>query len=251
MRFANGILWVLPAVRRREQVFEDRFDAGRQLAGKLMETLDCVSREDALVLALPRGGVAVAYEVARVLEAPLDVIVARKVGAPMQQELGIGAVAPGGVRIIDDRLARRLGISEADIDPIVERETAEMERRQQLYRGDAPAIALAGRTVILVDDGLATGISARAACRSIRGQKPRRLILAVPVCAPQSVESMRGEADEIVCVLAPQDFSAVGAWYHDFDQTSDEQVLDLLARTREAVNPPAADKGITNMIPGA
>jgi predicted phosphoribosyltransferase len=214
--------------------FEGREDAGRRLSGELMRRLSPEDRADAIVLALPRGGVVVGYEVAKALNAPLDVFIARKLGAPLQPELGIGAIAPGGVRIVDERIVAHLGISSEDIDRIAAREEIEMERRLQVYRDGLPPPELEGRAVILVDDGLATGVTARAASRSIRAENPRRLILAVPVAAPQSVEAMRGEADEIVALFAPPDFAAVGMWYRDFSQTTDEEVLALLARARRA-----------------
>jgi putative phosphoribosyl transferase len=217
----------------RSAPFEGREDAGRRLSGELERRIPPEDRADAVVLALPRGGVVVGYEVARELSMPLDVIIARKLGAPLQPELGIGAIAPGGVRIVDGRIVSQLGISAADIDRIAAREEVEMDRRLRLYRDDMPPPSLAGRTVILVDDGLATGVTARAACRSIRAEGPRRLILAVPVAAPQSVESMREEADEIVALFAPPDFAAVGMWYRDFSQTTDEEVLALLQRSRQ------------------
>lgn len=219
----------------RSAVFEDRADAGRRLAADLQRRLPPDEAANSIVLALPRGGVVVAYEVAKALCAPLDVIVARKLGAPLQPELGIGAIAPGGVRLMDQRIVERLGISDEDIDRIASREEVEMDRRLRLYRGGAPPPRLEGRTVILVDDGLATGVTARAACHSIRAENPRRLILAVPVAAPQSVDAMRNEADEaneIVSLFAPPDFTAVGLWYRDFSQTTDDEVMDLLSRER-------------------
>jgi len=218
----------------RSAIFEGREDAGRRLAAELARRLPPDEKANAIVLALPRGGVVVGYEVAKVLCAPLDVIVGRKLGAPLQPELGIGAIAPGGVRIVDEQIVTHLGISAEDIERIAAREEIEMERRLQRYRDGAPPPRLEGRTVILVDDGLATGVTARAACRSIRRENPRRLILAVPVAAPQSVDAMRDEADEIVSLYSPPDFSAVGLWYRDFSQTTDEEVVTLLARARRA-----------------
>ena len=205
-------------------MFQDRADAGRQLAQRLTSCRD----EHPYVFGLPRGGVVVAHKVARHLDAPLDVIVARKLGAPMQPELGIGAIAPGGVRVLDDRTVRYLDIPGEQIDRIVERETGEMDRRLRLYRGDAPFPDVSDCTAIVVDDGLATGVTARAAVRSIRLHHPRRILLAAPVCAPESAASFQSEVDEVVCVEAPADFRAVGLWYHDFDQTTDEEVIALL-----------------------
>ena len=212
----------------RETVFADRSDAGRQLAARLIHYRD----QAPIVLALPRGGVVVGYEVARALGAPLDVIVARKLGAPDQPELGIGAIAPGGVRILDDFAVRYLGITPEELDQITAAETREMERRLRLYRGDRPAPDLHNRTVLLVDDGLATGVTARAAIHSIRQQEPQRLVLAVPVCAPQTAEALSAEVDDLVCVSAPAHFRAVGLWYHDFRPVSDGEVIALLERAR-------------------
>jgi putative phosphoribosyl transferase len=207
-------------------MFQDRADAGRQLAQRLTPYRD----ENPYVFGLPRGGVVVAREVARHLDAPLDVIVARKLGAPMQPELGIGAIAPGGVRVLDERTVRYLDIPGEQIDRIVERETGEMDRRLRLYRGDAPFPDVSGCTAIVVDDGLATGVTARAAVRSIRLHHPRRILLAAPVCAPESAASFRTEVDEVVCVEAPADFRAVGLWYDNFEQTTDEEVIALLRK---------------------
>jgi putative phosphoribosyl transferase len=207
-------------------VFEDREEAGRKLAPLLFH----LRPENPVVLALPRGGVEVGYYVARELNAPLDVIVARKLGAPGQEELGIGAIAPGGVRIVDDYAVRYLGITPEKIDQIAQREAEEMERRLRLYRGDRPTLALHDRTVILVDDGLATGVSARAAIRSVQQQDPRRVVLAVPVCAGDTAQSIRDEGVEVLCVNTPSQFRAVGYWYRDFRQLTDQEVIDLLRR---------------------
>ncbi len=217
--------------RKRESrlIFQDRQDAGRQLAERLLG-----SRYEApVVLALPRGGVVVGYEVALALEAPLDVIVARKLGAPGNPEFGFGAVGPGGVRVVDDNTVRMLGLSEAQIEQIAARETEEMERRMRRYHGDRPPLELQGRTVILVDDGLATGVTARSAIQAIRAQKPRQLVLAVPVSARDTAEAIRSEVDELVCLNAPLAFMAVGQWYHEFGQTSDGEVIELLERARQ------------------
>ena len=205
--------------------FTDRRDAGRQLA-RLLKSQGWGA--DALVLGLPRGGIPVAYEVARVLGAPLDVMVARKLGAPMQPEFGIGAVAPGGVLVLDEAAMRAAGATRAQVDEVMHDEMQEMERRLLVYRGDPRLPSVRGRTVILVDDGLATGVTARAALRALRALGPERLVLAVPVCAPDSADAMREEADLVVYVEAHEDFRAVGLWYDDFAQTTDEEVLALL-----------------------
>jgi len=207
--------------------YRDRHDAGRRLAEALAHLRD----EDPLVLGLPRGGVPVAYEVARALDAPLDVAVARKLGAPGQPEFGIGAISQG-VSVVDDRSLALLGVRDEEIQPVVEEETRELHRRLLLYRGTDRLPDVAGRVVILVDDGIATGVTARAAARALRRLHPARLILAVPVGAASSLRALREEVDEIVCPLALEDFGAVGLWYADFRQTSDREVLELLARRR-------------------
>jgi len=217
-------------IERNKMIFRDREDAGLRLA----ERLAPYRREDPIVLALPRGGVVIGYEVARALHAPLDVIVARKLGAPDQPELGIGAIAPGGVRVLDDTIVRALDIPMEQIERIAAREAGEMERRLHRYRGDRPKPDLRDRTVILVDDGLATGVTARAAVESIRRERPRRIVLAVPVCATETAELFRGLVDELVCLQMPREFRAVGLWYDDFDQTSDEEVVDLLNYARSS-----------------
>jgi putative phosphoribosyl transferase len=210
--------------------FADRYDAGRRLAAHLAGK----RLTSPLVLALPRGGVPVAYEVAAALDAPLEVVVARKLGAPFQTELGIGAVAEGGEPIYDEDLLRRLELTPAALDETLARERAELDRRVRRYREGRPLPPLAGRDVIVVDDGLATGVTARAALRALRGHGPARLLLAVPVGAPQSVDALAGEADEVICLHAPRAFSAVGQWYRDFEQTDDATVTRLLRRAREA-----------------
>jgi|SRR5579883_73359 putative phosphoribosyl transferase len=211
--------------------FADRVDAGRRLAQELLHYREQLP----IVLALPRGGVVVGYEVAQALHAPLDVIVARKLGAPGHRELGIGAIAPGGVEVLDTESVRMLGIPQAAIDRVAAEEAAEMERRLRRYRGDRPAPELRGRTVIIVDDGLATGVSARAAVASVRQQSPGRIVLAVPVCAPETADALRREVDDLVCVEMPPNFYAVGLWYDRFDQTTDEEVIELLDRARQAL----------------
>ena len=208
--------------------FRDRRDAG----GKLARILERYRQELPVVFALPRGGVPVAYEVARSLGAPLDVLVARKLGAPDQPEFGIGAVAPGGVRVLNEYAVGRLGIPAGYLDRITAQETAEVERRLRHFRGDRPETGVAGRTAILVDDGLATGVTARAAVEALRLRGPGRLVLAAPVCAAQTAERLRPEVDDLVCLRCPPDLGAIGFWYVNFDQTSDEEVIKLLEAHR-------------------
>jgi putative phosphoribosyl transferase len=208
--------------------FRDREDAGRRLAEKLSGYRD----EDPVVLALPRGGVPVAYEISLSLGAPLDVLLARKLGAPGRPELGIGAVAQGGVSVLNEDVVGALGIPEGYVERAAEEEKAEIERRLALLRGDRPEPEVAGRTAILVDDGLATGVTARAAVGALRLRGPRRLVLAVPVCAERTAKALRPKADELVCLKAPSDLVAVGHWYRDFSQVPDEEVLALLERAR-------------------
>jgi putative phosphoribosyl transferase len=207
-----------------EMLFEDRGDAGRRLVGHLAPYVE----EHPVVFALPRGGVPVGSEISRSLGVPLEVIVARKLGAPGQPEFGIGAVSLGGIRVLNERVVQALGISEDYLEWITEKETTEAERRLRLFRGDRPYPDLDGRTAILVDDGLATGVTARAALLALQRMKPRRLVLAVPVCAPQTVELLRPETDHLICLLAPAELEAVGLWYRDFEQVPDEEVIRLL-----------------------
>src|SRR5215211_4518518 len=209
--------------------FEDRRDAGRRLAGKLSRFTD----ERPVVFALPRGGVPVGYEISRSLGAPLDVFVSRKLGAPGQPEFGIGAVAPGGVRVLNGNIVERLGIPDDYLEAVTRREMAEVERRLRHFRGDRPEPDVRDRTVILVDDGLATGVTARAAVEALRRLGPRRLILAAPVCAAQTAGLLGPEVDELVCLEAPSDLGAIGFWYRDFSQTSDEEVIELLEKARQ------------------
>jgi putative phosphoribosyl transferase len=206
--------------------FRDRSDAGRRLAERLVAQ----SFQEPVVLALPRGGVPVAFEIAERLHAPLDVFVARKVGAPSHPEYGIGAVAEGGEQVLDPAAASMLGITDDDFAVLAARERDELERRVAHYRGGRPLPDLTGRDVILVDDGLATGVTALVSLRALRRLGPRRLILAAPACAPDTADRMRGVADELICGMAPVNFRAVGEWYDDFRQTTDDEVLELLAK---------------------
>jgi predicted phosphoribosyltransferase len=207
-----------------EPIFRDRTHAGRVLAGSLRK----YSRPETLVLALPRGGVPVAFEIAMELGAELDVFLVRKLGLPGQEELAIGAIASGGVRVVNERLVEALHLSRQLIDSIAEREVRELGRRESAYRDDRPPVQIAGRPAIVVDDGLATGSTMLAAVRAIRAQDPGRLVVAVPVAAAEACHHLRAEADEVVCGATPKPFDAVGNWYEDFNQTSDEEVQALL-----------------------
>ena len=218
-------------------LFRDRRDAGRLLAEKLAAY---ATRPDVLVLALPRGGVPVAYEVAHRLGAPLDVFVVRKLGVPGHEELAMGAVATGGVRVLNDQLVEQLGIPDQMIDAVAARERQELARRERLYRGGRPPPDVRGRTVILVDDGLATGATMYAAIEALRKQNPGRIVVAVPTASPETCEEMKVKADHVICAITPDPFQAVGRWYQDFSQTSDEEVADLLARRSTPGNSEAA-----------
>jgi erythromycin esterase-like protein/predicted phosphoribosyltransferase len=211
----------------RPGLFRDRREAGRLLAAKLAKY---GGRPDVIVLALPRGGVPVAYEVASALGAPLDVFVVRKLGVPGYEELAMGAVATGGVRVLNDQLVNRLGIPDSIIDAVASREEQELARRERLYRDGRPPPNVRGRTVILVDDGLATGATMHAAIQALRQQQPARIVVAVPTASPETCEEMRTEVDEVICAITPEPFHAVGLWYQDFSQTTDEEVRELLAR---------------------
>ena len=191
------------------------------------------------VLALPRGGVPVAYEVARELHAPLDVFIVRKLGLPQFPELAMGAIASGGVMVLDDDLVRRAGVTDAQLRAVAEVERRELARREERYRGGRGAPDVAGRTVILVDDGLATGSTMRAAISAVRQEGAKRVVVAVPIAPPETCETLRVEADDMVCALTPEPFVAVGRWYEDFTQTSDEEVQELLADARAFTSGPA------------
>lgn len=206
--------------------YDDRRDAGRQLATRL---LAYAGDPRALVLGLPRGGVPVAYEVARALGAPLDLFLVRKLGVPGHEELAFGALATGGSRVYNDALLRELALPPELIEAVAAREARELARRERAYRGDRPPPEVRDRVVILVDDGLATGATMRAAVAAVRGQDPARLVVAVPVGAPSVCALLRAEADEVVCAAMPEPFYAVGQWYEDFSETTDDEVRALLA----------------------
>jgi predicted phosphoribosyltransferase len=208
-------------------LFQDRSDAGRELASKLRRY---AGRDDVVVLGLPRGGIPVAYEVAQALGAPLDVFLVRKLGVPGHEELAMGAIASGGARVLNEQVVDRLGIPPEAIEAVTEQERQELERRERAYRGDRPPLDLRDKIVILVDDGLATGASMRAAVAALPAHQPGRVVVAVPVGAAQTCWELRGEVDELVCARQPEPFFAVGAWYDRFEQTTDEVVRELLRR---------------------
>ena len=205
--------------------FADRRHAGKQLAIQLAAY---ASRSDVLVLALPRGGVPVAFEVARALGAPLDVFLVRKLGVPGHEELAMGAIATGGVRVLNEEVTSRIPISSSAIEEVARREEQELKRRERLYRGDRAPPSVQGRTVFLIDDGLATGSTMRAAATALRKMQPSKIIVAVPVAAAETCDDLRSEVDEVICGATPEPFMAVGAWYSDFEQTSDHEVRELL-----------------------
>lgn len=212
--------------------FNNRAQAGRLLAEALQPY---AGRADVLVLALPRGGVPVAFEVARALKAPLDLMLVRKLGTPGQEELAMGAIASGGVRVLNPEVVDMLRISDEVIEAVARREQQELERRQRAYRGDLRPPVLHGKCVILIDDGIATGATMRSAVKAARAQAPARIVVAAPMAAMETVEVLRQEADEVVCLTTPEPFVAIGCWYHEFPQTSDAEVKDLLARSAKPV----------------
>jgi predicted phosphoribosyltransferase len=212
-------------------IFRDRLDAGKRLAQDLMEY---ANREDVVVLGLPRGGVPVAYEVAKALDAPLDIFIVRKLGLPGHEELAMGAIASGGVRVLNQDVVQALDIPERVIDAVARREQQELERREKIYRGNRPKPVLKDKTVILIDDGLATGASMRAAVAGLRAQHPAHIIVAVPTAAPETCEAFEDTVDEIVCATTPQPFYGVGLWYQDFSQVTDEEVRQLLQNAKSA-----------------
>jgi putative phosphoribosyl transferase len=205
--------------------FRDRRDAGRILA---QELLAYAGRSDVTVLALPRGGVPVAYEVALALNAPLDIFIVRKLGVPGHEELAIGAIATGGIQVLNEEIIFTLGIDRKLINMVSQRELSELKRREHSYRGDRPAPEVRDRNVILVDDGLATGASMRAAVAGLRTKRPARIVVAVPIAAPETCEAFASEVDEIICAITPEPFYGVGRWYEDFSQTTDQEVRTLL-----------------------
>lgn len=206
--------------------FSDRVDAGRILARALAAY---AGTPELLVLALPRGGVPVAFEVARALRAPLDVFVVRKLGMPGHEEYAIGAIASGGVMVVNDEAVQAFGITQAELDAVASEERLELERRERSYRGGRPPPDVRGKTVILVDDGLATGSTMRAAVAALRLEGVRRLVVAVPTGAPETCDEIGALVDDLICAITPEPFQAVGLWYEDFGQTTDEEVRDLLA----------------------
>ena len=206
--------------------FRDRREAGRRLAAQLAAY---AHRPDVIVLALPRGGVPVGYEVARALDAPLDVFLVRKLGVPGQEELAMGAVATGGMRVLNEQVVQGLRIPDYVIAAVAAKEEHELRRRERLYRGDRPPPDVRGRTVILVDDGLATGATMLAAAEALRRQQPARIVVAVPTGSPDTCDALRDHVDEVVCAVTPEPFHSVGLWYQDFSQTTDDEVRALLA----------------------
>jgi len=217
--------------------YHDRTDAGRSLARALASYAD---DPDVRVLALPRGGVPVAFEVARALQAPLDVVLVRKLGLPDHEEYAMGAIASGGLVVLDRSVTARFGVSDDQIARTIQRERKELERREHLYRGGRASPDITARTVILVDDGLATGASMHAAVAALRDQHPKRIVVAVPIGASETCAAMRTDADDVVCAATPEPFLAIGLWYDDFSQTSDAEVRDLLERAEHEWSTPPA-----------
>ncbi len=211
--------------------FTDRAEAGKVLAGKLAAY---AGRDDVIVLGLPRGGVPVAYEVATRLGVKLDVFLVRKLGTPCHEELAMGAIASGDVVVMNDEVVKTMKVSEADVAATIAEERRELLRREAAYRDDRPALEVEGRTLILIDDGLATGSTMRAAVTALRRKDPARIVVAVPIGAPSTCSEFRTIADEVICAITPEPFRAVGMWYKDFAQTGDEEVSDLLARASAA-----------------
>lgn len=213
--------------------FRDRRDAGRKLAQKLFTY---AGRQHVLVLALPRGGVPVAYEVARALNAPLDIFLVRKLGLPGREELAIGAIASGGVRVLNQDIVRMLSIPDEVIHFVAKRESQELQRRENLYRGSRPFPEIRDRTVILIDDGLATGANMHAAISGLRAQQPSRIVVAVPAAASDICDAFKAEVDEVLCAITPDPFYGVGRWYDDFSQVTDEEVRNLLQEANQQLS---------------
>ena len=222
-------------------IFQDRAEAGRLLAEELVRY---ATRRNVIVLALPRGGVPVAFEVALVLHAPLDVFVVRKLGTPGQPELAMGAIATGGIRVLNMPVIEGLGIPMTVIDQVTAVEEQELKRRELAYRGRPSEPTVSGRTVILIDDGVATGATMRAAIRALNAQRPERLIVAVPTAAASTYSELQSEVDEFVALMTPEPFFGVGTWYQDFSQTSDAEVSDLLARARAFATSPVTVEAV-------
>jgi putative phosphoribosyl transferase len=214
--------------RTMKKLFRDRTEAGRLLAGKLGKY---ANRAGVSILALPRGGVPVGFEVAKSLDAPLDIFVVRKLGLPGDEELAMGAIASGNVRVLNDEVVRSFGVSNSVVDAVAEKEEIELRRRERLYRGDTPGPDVAGKTILLVDDGIATGSTMRAAVAALRRQGPSRIVVAVPA-PPGTCKELQAEADEVVSVITPENFYAVGQWYEIFDQTTDREVRELYERSK-------------------
>lgn len=212
--------------------YQDRTEAGRLLAERLARYKN---RPDVVILALPRGGVPVGYEVAQALNAPLDVFVVRKLGVPGQEELAMGAIASGGVRVFNEDIVQMLRIPDEMIEAAVAKETQELERRERLYRGDSPALDARGRVAILIDDGLATGSTMRAAALALRRHLPSRIVVAAPVAAGSTCDELSNEVDEVICAETPEPFYAISLWYRDFTQTTDDQVRELLAQSARSI----------------
>jgi len=215
-----------------ETIFENRVEAGRRLASRLDAYKN---RKDVIVLGIPRGGVPVAFEVAASLGAPLDVFISRKLGVPGQEELAFGAIASGGVRVLNREITQMAGLSDATVERITAIVGKELERREKAYRGDRKALTVEGQTVFLVDDGIATGSSMLAAIRALRQMKPGRLVVAVPVAPPSTCNRLKPEVDDLICVSTPENFYAIGEFYDDFSQVTDEEVTSLLLRAAQPI----------------
>lgn len=213
-------------------LFQDRKEAGRYLAEKLKEY---AGRKDVIILALPRGGVPVAFEVATVLNLPLDIFLVRKLGVPGHEELAMGAIASGGVRVLNEQIVRELGIPDEAIAAVAAQEQSELDRREKVYRKNMPSLDVKEKSVILIDDGLATGASMRAAALALRQLKAKEVIVAVPVAAPDTCETFRSEVDHVVCAKTPEPFFGVGMWYENFSQTTDEEVIELLEKANQDI----------------